>query len=111
MARHALPLTHFEAEMVLVAQAGSGERRAALRIRVFGPAFPQRALEPELWVGSTKAQKVSIARDQRSLRGYFPYVPPDGAEVRVRYGNSLEGVLEQPFTRQRVQALFTVCGG
>ena len=104
MARNVLPLSHFEAERVLLpAHPGETKMVEAVRVIVFGPNFPQRAIEPELWVGDEMARQVSIAPDQRSLRGYFFQTPPNGAPIRVRYGDSQEGELRQRFAREQVR--------
>jgi hypothetical protein len=90
---------------------GEGDRKEvqAVRVIVFGPDFPQRAVEPELLVGEEIAQRTCIARDQKSIRGYFLRIPPDGAAIRVRYGASLEGELGERFARNRVRSLDTDC--
>jgi hypothetical protein len=112
MARNILPLTRYEAHKVLLpVRPGDPKLTEALRITVFGPSFPQRAIEPELLIGDAIAQRTSIARDQRSIRGYFLAVPPDGQAIRVRYGDSLEGELRERFARAQIRPLPTDCGG
>lgn len=110
MARRQLTLESYFGEMVLM-PAGVGEKGnvEALRITVFGTNFPQRAVEPELFVGQAGAQRVAISADQRSIHGYFPILPPSGARIRVRYGESQEGVLAQPFQRKQVRPMPKVC--
>jgi hypothetical protein len=104
MARNKLPLSHYEAKMVWMPEReGEGKEVETLRVVVFGPDFPQRAIEPELLVGEEIAQRTSIARDQKSIRGYFFHVPPDDAAIRVRYGDSLEGELRERFARNRIR--------
>ncbi len=111
MARKVLPLTHYVAEMVLMPSPHGGSTVVeALRLVVSGPNFPQRAIEPELLLGEVKAQRVSIATDQRSIRGYFFTVPMDGEAIRVRYGESLEGELRDRFTKKKIRPLATDCG-
>src|SRR5215831_18955806 len=103
MARNVLPLSHYEAHKVLLpARQGEARLVEALRIVVFGPHLPQRAIEPELLVGTEVAQRTSIARDQRSIQGYFLQVPPDGQPIRVRYGDSQEGELRERFARAKI---------
>ena len=63
------------------------------------PMLPQRAIEPELLIGETIAARVSIARDQRSIKGYFLELPAEGQTIRVRYGDSQEGELRERFSR------------
>lgn len=110
MARNALPVTHHEAQRVLMpAPGGRAGTIEAVRVTVFGSHFPQRAIAPELLVGGQRAEHVSIARDQRSLTGYFAALPREGAPVLVRYGDSLEGVLEQRFSHERVLPLRKSC--
>jgi hypothetical protein len=110
MARKILPLSRYEAEKVLMPRgAGAHKMVEAVRIVVFGPNFPQRAVEPEILVGETIAQQISIARDQRSIRGYFFQMLPDGAAIHVRYAESQEGVLRQPFSREKVRPLPKQC--
>jgi hypothetical protein len=112
MARNVLPLSHYEADMVLLpAREGEAKIVEAVRVVVFGPNFPQRAVEPELLVGEEIAQRTSIARDQRSIRGYLFQMPPDGAAIRVRYADSQEGVLHERFSRERVRPLPKNCEG
>jgi hypothetical protein len=112
MARHVLPLSHYEAHMVLLpARHGDARMAEAVRIVVFGPNFPQRAIEPELLVGTAAAQRTSIARDQRSIQGFFFHIPPDGQTVRVRYGDTLEGELREPFSPANIRPLPKDCEG
>jgi hypothetical protein len=82
LARHALTLSGYEAHRVII-PGRDGDRKTveAVRIVVFGANFPQRAIEPELLVGKEQASQISIARDQRSLCGYFPHMPEEGAPV------------------------------
>lgn len=111
MARNILPLSHYEAEKVLMpSPAGSHKIVEAVRIVVFGPNFPQRAIEPEIVVGGTVAQQTSITRDQRSIRGYFLQMPPDGAAIHVRYADSQEGIVLERFSRDKVRPLTKECG-
>jgi hypothetical protein len=110
MARNELPLTDYRAEMVLMpAHAGATELVEALCLIVFGPNLPQRAIEPELLVGGYVAEHISIAPDQQSLRGYYLQMPPDGAPIRVRYGDSQEGEVRARFSRQAVRPLPQNC--
>jgi hypothetical protein len=107
MARRELVVTHFQAGKVLV-PANDGIREV-LRVTDFGPNFPQRAIEAELLIGKIPAQDVSIAFDQKSISGFYAWLPPDGAEVRVRYGGSEEGVLEERFSHAGVRPLAKGC--
>ena|SRR5712691_7872603 len=112
MARRQLNLDGYLGEMVLMPSGTSQEPRVeALRVTVFGPNFPQRAVEPELLVGTATARAVTISADQRSIRGYFLVMPPSGARVRVRYGESQEGFVSETFQRQRVRPLPKGCRG
>lgn len=111
MARNVLPLSHYEAHMVLAPlHEGDAALTEAVRVVVFAPNFPQRAIEPELMVGRQFADRVSISHDQRSLRGLFFKMPTDGEMIRVRYGDSQEGELRERFARERVRALPKACG-
>jgi hypothetical protein len=106
MARSKLPLSHYEAAMVRMPLEGAGGKIIeALRIEVFGPYFPQRAVEPELLIGQMIARRISIALDQRSIRGYFHEVPEEGMSIRVRYGDSQEGELRDRFSRKTVRPI------
>jgi hypothetical protein len=110
MARNKLPLLHYKADMVWMPEReGEGKEVEALRVVVFGPDFPQRAVEPELLVGEEIAQRTSIGRDQKSIRGYFFHIPPDEAMIRVRYGDSLEGDLQERFARKKIRPLDKDC--
>jgi hypothetical protein len=110
MARNILSLSHYEAEKVLMPWPAGGQKVVdAVRIVVFGPNFPQRAVEPEIVVGETVAQRTSISRDQRSIRGYFLQMPADGAAIHVRYADSQEGVLRERFSREKVRPLSKEC--
>jgi hypothetical protein len=112
MARRELTLTGYAGTMVLVpSPKNEKDSVEALRITVFGPNFPQRAVEPELMVGKLAAQRVTIARDQRSLHGYFFGIPASGSRIRVRYGESQEGVLRAAFRRSDVRPLPAGCRG
>jgi hypothetical protein len=99
-----LALTSYDAEEVLLPGSVPG-----LRIAVFGPWFPIRAVEPEMFIGKMRAEMVEVARDQRSVRGYFRKGPADDAPILVRYGDSQEGVLEQPFDSRKVRPLPADC--
>jgi hypothetical protein len=110
MARNKLPLSHYEVEMVwMPGHEGEGKEVEAVRVIVFGPNFPQRAVEPELLVGEEIAQQTSIGRDQKSIRGYFFHIPPEEAVIRVRFGDSLEGELNERFARERIRPLDKDC--
>jgi len=110
MARSTLPLSHYEAEMVRMPLEGwEGKVIEAVRVVVFGPNFPQRAIEPELLVGEVVARRVSISQDQRSIRGYFLEVPEDGLTIRVRYGDSQEGELRERFSRKTIRPIPKDC--
>jgi hypothetical protein len=108
MARRDLAITHYESQRVRM-PSPEGKTVEAVRIIVFGPNFPQRAVEPEILVGEVRAHSVSISRDQQSIRGFFHELPPDGAEIRVRYGDSQEGVLREPFSHRKVYPLPKEC--
>jgi hypothetical protein len=110
MARNELPLSDYRAEMVLLpAHVGATKLVAAVRLIVYGPHFSQRAIEPELLVGEEAAERISIAPDQQSLAGYYLQMPPDGARIRVRYGDSQEGEVRERFSRQTVRPLPKNC--
>jgi hypothetical protein len=99
-----LALTDYDADEVLLPGSVPG-----LRIVVFGPWFPVRAVEPEIFVGRSRGEMVEVARNQRSVRGYFREKPVDGAPILVRYGDSQEGVLEEHFDSRKVRPLPTGC--
>jgi hypothetical protein len=109
MARNQLTLSRYEADMVLLPD-DAGNVSEAVRVTVFGLYFPQRAVEPEIMVGDATALRVSVAPDQRSIRGFFRRPPADGGVIRVRYGDSQEGVLEGAFSRRNVRPLPRACG-
>jgi hypothetical protein len=112
MARNVLPLSHYEADMVwLPVREGEAEVIEAVRVVVFGPNLPQRAVEPELLIGKMIAQRISIARDQRSIRGYFFDMPLEDAPIRVRYADSQEGELRERFSHEKVRPLPKDCEG
>jgi hypothetical protein len=111
MARNILPLSHYDAQKVLMPWPAGGRKIVeAVRIIVFAPNFPQRAVEPEIVVGGKVAQQTSITRDQRSIRGYFLQMPPNGAAIHIRYADSQEGVLRERFSREKVRPLSKECG-
>ncbi len=107
MARRELQVTHYTLEMVLVAEENG--RHARLRVTLHGPNFPQRAIAPEIIVGDLRAENVAIAHDQRSIRGYFRGMPAEGAQLRVLYGDSQEGVAREGFTRAAIRPLTKEC--
>lgn len=111
MTRHELPLSNHVAERVLMPGAKQGEVVEAVRITVYGERFPQRALQPELIVGDAQAERVAIAPDERSIRGYLRTLPPDGSTIVVRYGASQQGTLEQAFDRREIHPLPKDCQG
>ncbi len=105
---HRLSLTNYDAVAVLVPDE-RGEAAEGIKITVFGEWFPVRALEPEILVGDQVASRVQIAPDQRSIRGFLADTPPEGAVIRVRYGPSQEGELEERFSRGRIRPLPKDC--
>jgi hypothetical protein len=107
MALRELVVTHYQADTVLAPL--KGQVREAIRIAVFGPNFPERAVAPEILVGEEPAENVTVARDQRSIRGLLAQMPPEGAPIRVRYGDSQEGVLREPFRKANVRPLPKEC--
>ena len=107
MALRELTLTHYQADVVLAPV--EGRVREAVRITVFGPNFPQRAVAPEILVGDEVADSVSVARHQRSIRGLLPRMPAEGSTIRVRYGDSQEGILRAPFRRDQIRPLPKDC--
>jgi len=112
MARNALPLSYYEAQMVrMPLHEGEAKVVEALRVVVFGPNLPQRAIEPELLIGEAIATRTSVARDQRSIRGYFFELPADDQVIRVRYGDSQEGELRERFSRKAIRPLPKDCLG
>ena len=98
-----LALTRWEGQAVLLPE-GQG-----IRITVFGEWFPVRAIEPEILVGGRAAERVEVARDQRSIRGYLREAPKEGSRIVVRYGDSQEGVVEQRFSTGRIRPLPKGC--
>src|SRR5260221_444637 len=107
MAIRELTLTRYAADMVLAPI--KGQVREAVRIVVFGPNFPERAVAPDILVGEQPAEHVSVARDQRRIRALLVEMPADGAVIRVRYGDSQEGVLREPFRRDQVRPMPKEC--
>lgn len=105
---HRLSLTSYDAVVVLIPDE-RGEAAGGIKITVFGEWFPVRALEPEILVGDQAAALVQIAPDQRSIRGFLADTPPEGAVIRVRYGPSQEGELEERFTQGRIRPLPEDC--
>jgi hypothetical protein len=98
-----LAVTNWEAQAVLLPE-GHG-----IRITVFGDWFPVRAVEPEILVGERLAERVEVARDQRSIRGYLREAPKDGAPIVVRYGDSQEGILRERFSSAKIRPLPRDC--
>jgi hypothetical protein len=93
----------WEAETVLLPE-GQG-----IRITVFGEWFPIRAVEPEILVGDLVAERTEVMRDLRRVRGYLRKMPKDGARIVVRYGDSQEGVVKEPFNSRRVRPIPNEC--
>jgi hypothetical protein len=62
-----------------------------------------------MFAGEVQAQHVSIARDQKSIRGFFSQLPPEGVPIRVRYGDSQEGILREPFLARKIRPLEKEC--
>jgi hypothetical protein len=98
-----LPVTRWEAQAVLLPE-GPG-----IRITVFGDWFPIRAVEPEIMVGEMTAMRVEVARNLRSIRGYLLKAPQDGTRILVRYGDSQEGILQEPFDAAKIRPLSKEC--
>jgi hypothetical protein len=106
-----LPLSHWDSHAVLLpSDELSKPPIEGICITVFGDYFPIRAVEPEILVGDLLAERVQIALDQRSISGFFWRRPPEGQFIRVRYGDSQEGELEQRFSFQSVRPLQQDCG-
>jgi hypothetical protein len=105
---HQLELTGVEAETVLLSDERGGTVEA-IRITVYGRTFPQRALLPELWVGKERAERVTIAPDGRSLRGYLRARPPDQSSIVVRYGASQRGTLDRVLRHRLIRPLPKGC--
>jgi hypothetical protein len=111
MARHELDVTGFTSEVVLLpTQDGGDQRVTGVRLTVYGSNFPQRAVAPELLVGRVAAENVTVSPNQSELSGYFRKWPTHGGRIRVRYGQSLEGVFEERFDRDEVRPLPETCG-
>jgi hypothetical protein len=108
MAWRELSLGGYVAELVRMPDRRGGVFEA-LRVTVHATNFPQRAIDPELLIGELSAERVSISRDQRRLSGYFAQIPMDGAAIVVRYADSQEGVLAEPFSRVRIRPIPTGC--
>jgi hypothetical protein len=107
-ARQTLNLKEYKAQEVLL-PGREDETIKGIRIVVYGEHFPIRALEPEILVGDQKAQRVTVSRDQISILGYLLNEPEEGAVIRVRYGQSQEGVLKEAFTRKKLEPLPDKC--
>jgi hypothetical protein len=107
-ARRQLELRGYELERVLM-PGKAGKTAPGVRITVYGEAFPERALAPEILVGTAAADMVQIARDQRSISGFLEADPEPGAVVRVRYGDSQEGWADEPVDPQRIRPLPEDC--
>ena len=102
-----LVLTRYEAGAVLYPV--KEKLQEALAVTIFGPAFPQRAVEPEMLAGDQRAVNVRISPDQRSIHGIFLQTPPEGAPLRVLYPASQQGQLREPFARAKVKPLPKEC--
>lgn len=112
MARRVLSVTDYEAKTVLLpAREDASKVAKGICVTVFGAYFPERAVQPEILVGKAPANLVRIARDSHSIRGYFYDPPSEGAVITVRYADSAEGVVREPFSLKRVQPLPADCGG
>jgi hypothetical protein len=98
-----LAVTRWDAQAVLLPE-GPG-----IRITVFGDWFPIRAVDPEILIGEMAATHVEVARNLRSIRGYVAKPPKDGARIVVRYGDSQEGILEEPFDGRKIRPLPDGC--
>jgi hypothetical protein len=110
MARNVLSLSHYDAEMVRMPLEGrEGKVIEALRVVVFGPSFPQRAIDPEILIGRVVARRIAISSDQQSIRGYFSELPEEGQIIRVRYGDSQEGELRELFSRKTIRPIPKEC--
>ncbi len=98
-----LAVRSWEAQAVLLPE-GPG-----IRITVLGDWFPIRAIEPEILVGEQPAERVEVARGQRSILGYLRKTPNAGSQIVVRYGDSQEGVLEERFDPAKIRPLPGEC--
>jgi hypothetical protein len=106
-----LVLHHFEAKAVfLPARDPKQPPVTGTCITITGQYFPQRAVEPEVVVGDIASDFTRISVDQRSISGFFRRSLPEGGAVRIRYGDSQEGELEQRFSATLVHPLPGECG-
>jgi len=60
-------------------------------------------------VGGIASDFTRISVDQRSSAGFFRRSLPEGGVVRVRYGDSQEGELDQRFSAKLVHPLPHEC--
>ena len=106
-----LVLSHYVAKTVLLpAHDPKLPAVAGICVMVTGEHFPQRAVEPEILVDEIAADFTRISVDQHTISGFFRKPLPEGGVVRVRYGDSQEGEVEQHFSSKSVQPLPRECG-
>jgi hypothetical protein len=106
-----LPLSRYEARTVLLpAHDPKQPAVAGTCVTVTGEYFPQRALEPQVLVDEIVADFTRISVDQHTISGFFRKPLPEGGVVRVRYGDSQEGEVEQRFSSKSVRPLPRECG-
>ena len=106
-----LVLNHYQAKAVLLPALDPREPAVTgICITVTGQYFPQRAVEPEVLVDEIASDFTRISVDQRSISGFFRHSLPEGGLVRVQYGDSQEGELEQRFSAKLVHPLPRECG-
>jgi hypothetical protein len=101
-------LGSYDAQVVLLPGKGKKSVRG-VRITIYGDNFPQRAPQPRILVGEKPAAMVTIAPDQRSIRGFFLKAPPEDSVIRVVYANDHFGELRERFTKRRVRPLPKTC--
>jgi len=78
-----VPRMQWEAKEVV--RDVAGRPHLMIRVRLTGPVFPERALEPVVRIGAIKARMVEIEKPGNAARAYFDRRPPDEGVIEYGY--------------------------
>lgn len=82
-----------------------GKPQLWLRLRLQGPVFTHRALEPIVTVGGVTSRCVEIASDGLSVHAYFDRLPPEGAVIEFGYEDGVLYRFPRVFHREGIHVL------
>jgi hypothetical protein len=75
------------------------------RLTLTGPHFPHRSAAPHLTVGETRSKFVRISEDGLRADAYFDEPLPEGGQIVLGWGGSVDLIFPEPFRREVVRKL------